>query len=114
MCALPLSDSNDAIAYISSTAPDCHRRHAKISPSMPPPLSIILLLIATAFVVLGSAFATNWHSWADRASAWNKRTFGRLGRGPTYQRAAGTTLVVGGIAIYIIWAASLSSGPAGR
>lgn len=71
-------------------------------------------VLATALVLMGVPLATNWRGWADRQSAWGKRTFGRLGSSPGYVRAVGITWVVIGIILYIAWASSLAAGTGTR
>ena len=81
---------------------------------MPLPVAMIALALATALVVFGIPLAANWHSWADRSSAWSKRTFGRFGNSPTYNRAIGITWVVLGIILYVAWVVSRSADIAPR
>lgn len=61
---------------------------------------------ATVFVLWGAAWIVNWHEWADRWAAWNRRTWGPLALwsgSSLYNGASGFMLLVFGAVLYYGW-----------
>lgn len=77
-----------------------------------------MLPIGIVLILVGLAFAGNWHRWAERYAAWVRSNFGTFAWGswsrtPDGVRVQGVIYVIFGFVLEVIWATVLvGSGPA--